>query len=98
MKITEKAPIEIEAKSGETPVNPAPKPIAKQLMPSMNPKKTVSIQVIFIVLSNVGSRISEAIFLKIAQISTNGKQERINQTHRTKIREPQAAMAIVWAK
>ena len=52
MKIIEKAPIEIEVKSGETPVKPAPKPIAKQLMPSMNPKKTVSVQVIFFVSSN----------------------------------------------
>ena len=46
MEIIEKIPIEIETEKGGTPVNPAPKPIVKQLTPSTNPKKTVSFQVI----------------------------------------------------
>ena len=94
MKIIEKAPIEIEAKRGKTPVNPAPKPIAKQLIPSTNPKKTVSFQVIFIASSNLGSRINESVFLMIVLFLTNGREEKINHRPSTSISEPPAVLAI----
>lgn len=48
IEISENSPIEIEVKSGEKPVIPAPKPIVKQFKESRNPKKVDSFKVIFI--------------------------------------------------
>ena len=55
MEITENNPIEIEAKNGETPVMPTPKPIVKQLMASTNPNNNDSFRVIDFSLFNFGN-------------------------------------------
>lgn len=98
MEMIEKAPIEIEANSGETPVKPAPKPIAKQLIPSTNPKKTVSFQVVFFVLSNLGNRVSQAVFWKCALFLINGNEEKIIHKPRARISEPPAILAMACEK
>lgn len=94
MKNMEKTPIEIEANCGKTPVKPAPKPIAKQLMPNMNPKKKVSLQVISFASSNLGSRICQAVFLRFALFLTNEVEEKINHSPRPRISEPPTVLAI----
>lgn len=94
MKIIEKMPIEIEAESGETPVNPAPKPIVKQLMPSTKPKKVVSFQVISFAGPILGNRKIELDFLGVALFLANGTEEKITHKPRPIISKPPAILAI----
>ena len=54
IEMIEKTPIEIDVKTGETPVIPAPKPIVKQFIASTNPNKIDSFQVIAFASSNFG--------------------------------------------
>ena len=87
IEITENIPIEMEVKSGETPVIPAPKPIVKQFSASTNPKKIDSLKVIFFALFKL-TNTERVSVIRFDLFLSNKGEVMINQTPRPIIREP----------
>lgn len=93
IEMMEKVPIEIDVKRGGTPVNPAPKPIAKQLIARTTPRKKASFQVMFFVWSNFGSIGWRVVLFRLTPPVKSEGEVKITQKPRPITKEPPTKLA-----